>query len=224
MTQAAGTGSRAPSKRARGSARPCSTPPLPRPRRRRPDAVGRARPGGAEPRASGDEGGERTFGVDRAAAVEDAPPVARLDAHRDLARHGVDVPEQHHDARRGRVAELRHRVAGVVDEGAVVAERRRLLGEPGRGFLLFARERADANQAGEERDRRARDPSVLHPFGSRAASVTARGGGHSASTAAMAVTARSICSRSMTSAGRRRITVGPAWSADHPCSRIRRSR
>ena len=114
--------------------------------------VGGARPGAAEPRAGRDERRERPFGIDGAAAVEDVAPLAGFDANRYLAGDGVDVTEQHDDARRSLGAELRHRVAGVVDERAIVAGPARLLDQPRGRLALFARERTNSNQTREQRD------------------------------------------------------------------------
>ena len=81
-------------------------------------------------------------------ALADPPPAvaALLDAHGNSARHGVDVAQQHQQPRRVRRPQLAHRVAGIIDIGAVIAGRAHLLHQPGAGRGLRVRERGDRHQ------------------------------------------------------------------------------
>src|SRR5919202_7037800 len=90
------------------------------------------------------EGGERPFGIDRAAAVE----LAIVDADGDVARNGVDVPEEYDlgtafpDTPDGvaRLVYVRlhpqplHRSHKVVDSSSLVARNARDLDQPAQQF------------------------------------------------------------------------------------------
>src|SRR6266550_846080 len=142
-------------------------------------------------RRRGDECGERTLRVDRAAPHK----LVALDPHRNLAGHGVDVSQQDHVD--GTVADLTYGVAGIVDVRAKAA-----LGhacdEPLDGLALAAGNARDLDEAADEVEVSFARP---HP-----------------SAFAEAARTRSISRSVMTSGGRYRTTVGPAPSASTPSS------
>src|SRR5947199_3715887 len=96
-------------------------------------------------RRRGDERGERTLRVYRAATDE----VPVLDAHRDLAAHRVDVTEKD-DVDRS-FADLAHRVAGVVDR-RLESSLGHARDEPLDGLTLIAREAGNLDEAAHELD------------------------------------------------------------------------
>ena len=111
------------------------------------------------------------------------------------------MAEQHDGARRGRIAELADRVAGVVDEGAIEAGGTHLLDEPRRRRGLVARQRGNRHQPADQLD----GGRAIH-HGLQLLD-RARDGLHAE---------LDLASRVITSGGSSRSTVGPAGSAITP--------
>jgi hypothetical protein len=128
-------------------------------------------------RGRGDESRERSLRVHRTAADE----LAALDADRDAAGDGIDMPEEDHVART--VADLADRVARLVARRAE-APFSHARDEPLDGGALLARDARDLDEAADQR---------------QVALVERR---RYASTFAVAATTRSICSAVITSGGR----------------------
>src|SRR5215217_1906550 len=96
-------------------------------------------------RGRGNEGAERSLGVDRAAA----PQLAVLDADRDVTGDRVDMPEEHDLALTS--ADDANRVASVVDLGAKAA-RIHLTAELCHGRLLVVGQTRNLDQTPQQFD------------------------------------------------------------------------